>query len=66
MSKRGKRRKERKRIEKREKEKKEERKKGPRKDLNLRSPACKASFANHCATAHVLIGGKRWLQGATI
>ena len=44
----------------REKEKKDERKKCPWKDLNLRSSACKASFANHCATAHVLIGANRW------
>ena len=43
-----------------EKGEKEERKKCPRKDLNLRSSACKASFANHCATAHVLIGANRW------
>ena len=34
--------------------------------MNLRSSACKANFANHCATAHVLIGsnigGNRVLQ----
>ena len=64
MSKRGKRRKEEKKERKKErekrKEKKDERKKCLRKDLNLRSSACKASFANHCATAHVLIGANRW------
>ena len=59
MSKRGKKRKERKRKEKKRKKTKE-RKKCPRKDLNLRSSACKAYFANHCATAHVLIGANRW------
>ena len=53
--------------EKEEKKEREKRKRGkrrkkkcPRKDLNLRSSACKASFANHCATAHVLIGANRW------
>ena len=25
-----------------------------------RSSACKANFANHCATAYVLIGANRW------
>ena len=45
---------------KKEKREKEERKKCPRKDSNLWSSACKANFANHCATAYVLIGANRW------
>ena len=56
---------EKKEREKEKKRKKTKEKKCPRKDLNLRSSACKASFANHCATAHVLIGangGNRVLQ----
>ena len=45
----------------REKRKSEKRrKKCPWKDLNLRSSACKTNFANHCATAHVLMGANRW------
>ena len=50
---------EKKEREKRKREK-DERKKCQWKDLNLRSSACKASFANHCATAHVLMGANRW------
>ena len=50
---------EKKEREKRKREK-DERKKCQWKDLNLRSSACKASFANHCATAHVLIGANSW------
>ena len=46
---------------KRKKEKREkEEKKCPQRDLNLWSSACKANFANHCATTYVLIGANRW------